>query len=135
VTANSRAGFATDIAEYALAKMAGFYALGVGLDLQPLGVGLSAQACDLAPSWLQFWLQFTGVRAVPSPFIFPVQDASELTRTANERTLNPRVRGSSPWRRTRPDLVFLFPDGLIPWWLQAANLRVPSATRSGNGIR
>ena len=31
-------------------------------------------------------------------------------RTASEsgqRTLNPRVRGSSPWRRTRPDLVFL----------------------------
>jgi hypothetical protein len=27
--------------------------------------------------------------------------------TAQPRTLNPRVRGSSPWRRTRPDLAFL----------------------------
>jgi hypothetical protein len=38
--------------------------------------------------------------------------ASGRRRTASEsgqRTLNPRVRGSSPWRRTRPDLVlYLF---------------------------
>ncbi len=26
---------------------------------------------------------------------------------AEQRALNPRVRGSSPWRRTRPDLCFL----------------------------
>src|SRR5258707_14465663 len=30
-----------------------------------------------------------------------------LAQLAEQRTLNPRVRGSSPWRRTRPDLVFL----------------------------
>jgi hypothetical protein len=39
--------------------------------------------------------------------------ASGRLRTASEsgqRTLNPRVRGSSPWRRTRPELaVFTFP--------------------------
>src|SRR5207248_9724550 len=29
-----------------------------------------------------------------------------LAQLAEQRTLNPRVRGSSPWRRTRPDLVF-----------------------------
>jgi hypothetical protein len=35
---------------------------------------------------------------------------SQLVATGNrteQRTLNPRVRGSSPWRRTRSDLVFL----------------------------
>jgi hypothetical protein len=31
-----------------------------------------------------------------------------LAQLAEQRTLNPRVRGSSPWRRTRPDLS-LFP--------------------------
>jgi hypothetical protein len=31
--------------------------------------------------------------------------------------LNPRVRGSSPWRRTRPDLVFPpFPAPACPAW-------------------
>src|SRR5215472_3233025 len=30
-----------------------------------------------------------------------------LAQLAEQRTLNPRVRGSSPWRRTRAELVFL----------------------------
>ena len=30
-----------------------------------------------------------------------------LAQLAEQRTLNPRVRGSSPWRRTRTDLGFL----------------------------
>src|SRR5579872_2415992 len=29
-----------------------------------------------------------------------------LAQLAEQRTLNPRVRGSSPWRRTRTDLGF-----------------------------
>src|SRR5260370_38950650 len=32
----------------------------------------------------------------------------------NQRTLNPRVRGSSPWRRTRTDLV-LYPFRSASW--------------------
>ena len=58
---------------------------------------------DAAP-WLQFWLQFTYVQRGPGGFICPGQDAGEHARTPQERTLNPRVRGSSPWRRTRADL-------------------------------
>ena len=34
-----------------------------------------------------------------------------LAQLAEQRTLNPRVRGSSPWRRTRTDLGFL----PFPW--------------------
>jgi hypothetical protein len=33
--------------------------------------------------------------------------AGQDTCNGCQRTLNPRVRGSSPWRRTRPDLVLL----------------------------
>src|SRR6202034_1277839 len=33
--------------------------------------------------------------------------SAPLAQLAEQRTLNPRVRGSSPWRRTRPDLGFL----------------------------
>jgi hypothetical protein len=39
-----------------------------------------------------------------------------LNRTPEQRTLNPRVRGSSPWRRTRTDL------GLYPFPMAARSL-------------
>src|SRR5215472_12917023 len=44
---------------------------------------------------LQFWLQFTPGQCCPLTF----SDGPDLRP--------PRVRGSSPWRRTRPDLGFL----------------------------
>jgi hypothetical protein len=31
-----------------------------------------------------------------------------MIRISEQRTLNPRVRGSSPWRRTRSDLGFYY---------------------------
>src|SRR3954462_6874609 len=34
-------------------------------------------------------------------------DTESADLIAEQRTLNPRVRGSSPWRRTRPDLGIL----------------------------
>ena len=43
---------------------------------------------------------------------------SQLVASVNrteQRTLNPRVRGSSPWRRTRSDLV-LYPFRAAPRW-------------------
>src|SRR6266851_572937 len=48
--------------------------------------------------------------------------SAPLAQLAEQRTLNPRVRGSSPWRRTRPDLV-LYP-GRLSW-------PVPGGTRVG----
>ena len=45
-----------------------------------------------------------------------------MNRTPEQRTLNPRVRGSSPWRRTRTDLewlqVVLFSEPVGPMWGQ-----------------
>jgi hypothetical protein len=38
-----------------------------------------------------------------------------LAQLAEQRTLNPRVRGSSPWRRTRTDLV-LYLFRAVPRW-------------------
>lgn len=52
--------------------------------------------------WLQFWLQFTCVLGVPGRYIIPAQDVPEPSRTVEPRPLNPRVRGPSPRRRTRP---------------------------------
>src|SRR6202161_2830516 len=52
-----------------------------------------------------------------------------LAQLAEQRTLNPRVRGSSPWRRTRDDLVFHHPRSFLrarfvpvaaPWLLARA---------------
>jgi NADPH:quinone reductase-like Zn-dependent oxidoreductase len=36
-------------------------------------------------------------------------DSSFQKSISEQRTLNPRVRGSSPWRRTRTDLGFIAP--------------------------
>jgi hypothetical protein len=36
----------------------------------------------------------------PCATVFPVADRAPLAQLAEQRTLNPRVRGSSPWRRT-----------------------------------
>ena len=63
--------------------------------------------------------RFPGALAVPVPLV-PCSDIS-----GRYRTLNPRVRGSGPWRRTRSDLgLFPFPAstlilcgaGLRPSW-------------------
>jgi hypothetical protein len=55
---------------------------------------------------------------------------------AEQWTLNPRVRGSSPWRRTRPDLGFL-PNGSYPLQFALQLLRIrpkrPSDSVGGFG--
>ncbi len=45
-----------------------------------------------------------------------------MQNRTEQRTLNPRVRGSSPWRRTRPDLV-LYPRRALMLILCGAGLR------------
>ena len=42
---------------------------------------------------------------MPCATVFPVADRAPLAQLAEQRTLNPRVRGSSPWRRT-PHLLY-----------------------------
>jgi hypothetical protein len=39
--------------------------------------------------------------------------SAPLAQLAEQRTLNPRVRGSSPWRRTRSDLGFHHPRSFL----------------------
>jgi hypothetical protein len=46
-----------------------------------------------------------------------------------QRTLNPRVRGSSPWRRTRTDLGFAAPGHFYVSVLSPCRLRVSSGAR------
>ena len=55
---------------------------------------------------LQFWLQFMMVREMPDEFTCPGQNPPELPRTAEQRTFNPWVLGSSPRRPTRSELAF-----------------------------
>ena len=47
------------------------------------------------------------VRAPGGDPVTITESQAPLAQLAEQRTLNPRVRGSSPWRRTRSDLVCL----------------------------
>ncbi len=55
-----------------------------------------------------------------------------LAQLAEQRTLNPRVRGSSPWRRTRPDLGFSRPGSSFfdLAWGRAEAIMGPQAVRN-----
>src|SRR5581483_2957952 len=44
--------------------------------------------------------------SLPATGTANVLNRAPLAQLAEQRTLNPRVRGSSPWRRTLPDLAF-----------------------------
>ena len=61
--------------------------------------------------WLQFWLQFTTVRAMPGRYAPQVTDFPGPARTVDPRPFNPWVQGSSPWRPTHPDLQEPLPQG------------------------
>ena len=52
-------------------------------------------------------------------------------RTSEQRTLNPRVRGSSPWRRTRSDLGFY--DSRLFFYVRFVSVvaRLPGPGRGG----
>jgi hypothetical protein len=65
--------------------------------------------CRTTPApgtWLQSWLQFTTVRAMPGRYASQVTDVPGPARTADIRSFNPWVLGSSPRRPTHPDLGF-----------------------------
>jgi hypothetical protein len=49
------------------------------------------------------------IRYARQPFASITAVHAPLAQLAEQRTLNPRVRGSSPWRRTRNDLGFYRP--------------------------
>jgi hypothetical protein len=67
--------------------------------------------------WLQFWLQFTTVRAMPGGYAPQVTDFPGLARTVDPRPFNPWVQGSSPWRPTRSELQESLATGLaMPAW-------------------
>jgi hypothetical protein len=79
-----------------------------------------ASTCRTTPApgpWLQFWLQFTTVRAMPSGYAPQVTDFPGLARTVDPRPFNPWVQGSSPWRPTRSELQESLATGLaMPAW-------------------
>jgi hypothetical protein len=53
-----------------------------------------------------------GIRTTPRDAASITASQAPLAQLAEQRTLNPRVRGSSPWRRTRSDLSNLFQSAL-----------------------
>jgi len=59
--------------------------------------------------WNESWNECRGivVRCVRSGRPRGGVCAGSALGAAGRSSLNPRVRGSSPWRRTRPDLAFL----------------------------
>jgi hypothetical protein len=63
-----------------------------------------------------------------------------LAQLAEQRTLNPRVRGSSPWRRTRSDLGFYHPRSFFcvrfvpmaaPWLLARTDPAIWGLSKTG----
>jgi len=86
-----------------LCVLLGGLTVGINLEAAPGGV-----AAKQAP--LQFQLQFTRVSTVHGGSYRPVTCMGGRRWTCGnteQRTLNPRVRGSSPWRRTCTELAFL----------------------------
>jgi hypothetical protein len=65
----------------------------------------------------------------------PAQADTESTDLAREqRTLNPRVSGPSPWRRTRPDLGVFdhIGDAQCPFWGSLEAVVAPWLLRCGD---
>ena len=70
-------------------------------------------------------LDAAAIRAVGGALLLSLKFQAPLAQLAEQQTLNLRVRGSSPWRRTRKDLGSIAPGHFLcvrPGQLGKANL-------------